>query len=348
MRNYIENGKPWYDTEGKKMYAQHVRVFYHEGKYYLYGSNKEFSDGKSGIWHWGVRMYESEDLYNWKDLGVVIPPDEDDKASVLNPYNKMDVPCIIYNEKTKKWVCWLIQMDEKKVYTFTADSLLGPYTMSKSFFPCDLEIGDYTIVESENGKAYIYFNKPHTEIVCAELTEDFTALKETHHSILEHPESVPYAREAPTLFEKDGRFYIFTSGTTGFFPNPSEVAVSDSLTGDFKNLGNPYVDDESNTSFHSQIRCVLKVPNKKDLYIAFADRWLPQCMHIPYEEYEEWFKVWYHSDSKEENERVSAKARSYNIVEDITQAQVIALPIIFRDGKVLLEWKEYWSLDEFE
>ena len=48
MKTLIENGKPSFDTDGK-MYAQFPHIIYHNGKYYLYGSNKEFSDGKSGI-----------------------------------------------------------------------------------------------------------------------------------------------------------------------------------------------------------------------------------------------------------------------------------------------------------
>ena len=40
-------------------------------------------------------------------------------------------------------------------------------------------------------------------------------------------------------------------------------------------------------SFHSQISSVFKVPGKKDLYIACADRWLPKLMDLKYEEYRE-------------------------------------------------------------
>lgn len=37
--------------------------------------------------------------------------------------------------------------------------------------------------------------------------------------------------------------------------------------------------------FHSQISSVFRVPGKKDLYIALADRWLPQRMSLSYEKY---------------------------------------------------------------
>ena len=65
---------------------------YLDGVYYWYGENKEKTDGKNGIWHWGVRCYSSNDLYNWQDLGLIIPPDTEDETSPLHPTAMMDRP----------------------------------------------------------------------------------------------------------------------------------------------------------------------------------------------------------------------------------------------------------------
>ena len=72
-----------------------------------------------------------------------------------------------------------------------------------------------------------------------------------------------------------GKHYLVTSGTTGYLPNPSEVAMADTWHGPYAVLGNPHPGDESRTSFHSQISSVFQVEGKKDLYIAVADRWVP-------------------------------------------------------------------------
>ena len=48
--------------------------------------NKEKTLPGSGIWHYGVRMYKSKDLYNWEDVGLVLPPVEGDKDSVGTIY----------------------------------------------------------------------------------------------------------------------------------------------------------------------------------------------------------------------------------------------------------------------
>lgn len=62
------------------------------------------------------------------------------------------------------------------------------------------------------------------------------------------------------------------------------------------------MDDPSHTSFHSQISSVFKVPGKKDLYIACADRWLPKLMDLKYEEYAKTFERIFSGDWREEEQ----------------------------------------------
>ena len=78
-------GQPWLDTNGKRIHAHGGSIFYENGRYYWYGENKEKTTGLDSIWHWGIRCYVSGDLYNWDDLGLIIPPEPDDPASTLHP-----------------------------------------------------------------------------------------------------------------------------------------------------------------------------------------------------------------------------------------------------------------------
>ena len=119
-------GQVWLDTEGKRIQAHGGSVMYIDGVYYWYGENKEKTDGKNGIWHWGVKCYSSKDLYNWKDEGIIIPPEPDDPDSSLHPASCMDRPHIIYNKWTKKYVCWLKIMNRDGSQTetvMTADNV---------------------------------------------------------------------------------------------------------------------------------------------------------------------------------------------------------------------------------
>ena len=354
MNTTIKNGVPMYDMLGNRMHVQFPHIIYHGDKYYLYGTNKEFSNGKSGIWHWGIRMYESDDLYNWRDIGTVIPPDETDTESPLFPRNTMDAPCIIYNSKTNKWVCWLIDMDRKMAFTLVSDSLFGPYSRTgEGFFPCGFTIGDFDLAQSEDGKGYIYFNHPHTEIVCAELTDDFTSVSGEYITMLHHPESVPYSREAPSYFFRNGKHYLITSGTTAFFPNPSEIAVCDRHMANYITLGTPHVGDESNTSFHTQIRSVFKHPFKKDLYITLADRWLPQYMHVPYENIRDWYTAWFHGATDEELAKVAREGEELGVIQDtmrqdVTLGELVILPLDFGKDMPRIHWRDEWKAEEFD
>ena len=91
------------DTEGKRIQAHGAGMIYENGTYYWYGENKEFTTRKDEIWTWGIRFYSSKDLVNWKDEGLVIQPDIEDKGSSLHPSKHVDRPHILYNKKTQKY-----------------------------------------------------------------------------------------------------------------------------------------------------------------------------------------------------------------------------------------------------
>lgn len=95
----IYPGQIWLDTEGKPIQAHGGSVFFETGTYYWYGENKEKTDGRNGIWHWGVRCYRSRDLYNWEDLGLIIEPEVDDPTSSPIPSGVRLVPM--------RWVSWV-------------------------------------------------------------------------------------------------------------------------------------------------------------------------------------------------------------------------------------------------
>lgn len=344
-------GKIWLDTEGKRIQAHGGSVMYWNGKYYWYGENKEFTDGVSNIWHWGVRCYESEDLYNWKDLGVIIPPDEKDIHSPLHPTAMMDRPHIIYNARTKKFVCWVkvMRADWTQVSTvLTAAALTGPYTIvKKDIRPLNMSAGDFDLAVASDGKAYYYFERVHSETICADLNETYTDVTGYYSTHFPHHEGVPYVREATAHFMRKGKHYLITSGTTGYFPNPSEIAIGDTWHGPFHVLGNPHIGDESNTSFHSQITSVFRVPGKDDLYIALADRWLPDQQDLPYATYEKLYASMF-SETASETERKQASEQLQAITNpaNTSLADYVWLPIIFEKDRAFIRWRDEWKIDE--
>ena len=350
MRKYdsIRPGQVWLDTDGKRIHAHGGSVMYLNGVYYWYGENKEKTTGGNGIWHWGVRCYASTDLYNWEDKGLIIPPELEDPASPLHPEAMMDRPHIIYNKQTRKFVCWLqvMQKDGTQSETIlTADDILGPYTKVRvGLRPLNMSAGDFDLAVAPDGKAYYYFERVHSETICADLTADYTDVTGYYSTHFPHSHP-PYVREATAHFERYGRHYLVTSGTTGYLPNPSEIAVADTWHGPFTVLGNPHPQDTSDTSFHSQISSVFKVEGAKDLYIAVADRWVPDRMDLKYEEYAREFDRLFSPDFKGEkvfNEKFGSDPKRNTSIADY-----VWLPFRFDSEIPHLDWMDEWRIEDF-
>ena len=271
----IYPGQPWYDTKGQRIQAHGGAVFYESGSYYWYGENKEFTDGKNGIWTWGIRMYSSQDLYNWTDLGLIILPVLDDPDSPLFPAKRVDRPHILKCAATGKYVCWIkLSGAEASFVIMEADSLTGPYHMvQEEYKPQGKNLGDFDLIcDEKTGKAYLYYDADHEAIVGMELAEDYLSAKQVvseQYTAL-HP---PFTREGPALFEANGFKYLLTSGMTGYIPNKSDAAKSLAWDEPFERVGNPHVNDASNASFNSQISKIFRVEGK-DMWIAMADRWV--------------------------------------------------------------------------
>lgn len=348
-------GQVWLDTEGKRIQAHGGSVMYIDGIYYWYGENKEKTTGKNDIWHWGVRCYASRDLYNWEDKGLIIPPEPDDEASSLHPSSMMDRPHIIYNKTTKKYVCWLKIMNRDGSQTetvLTADSILGPYEkVREGLKPLNMSAGDFDLAVAPDGKAYYYFERVHSETICADLTADYTDVTGYYSTHFPHT-APPYVREATAHFYRKGKHYLVTSGTTGYLPNPSEIAVADTWHGPFRVLGDPHPDDGSRTSYHSQISSVFKVEGKKDLYIAVADRWVPGHMDWEYENYKKVFERMFDPEAEAAEETGSEGQENVQDYEmdsriDTSVADYVWLPFRFEGEMAYLGWVDSWKIEDY-
>lgn len=268
--------KPLLDTNGSRVQAHGGSVFYEDGTYYFYGENKEKTTGKDKIWTWGVRAYSSKDLLSWQDEGLIIPPDLENKKSLLHPYHYLDRPHIVRSYTTGKYVLWA-KFSHKSEFCFavlTADSFKGPYTLVKEYYkPFDAEVGDFDIHDFGERGTYIYFADGKKGIIASRLTDDCTALTGEPRLYYEN-RTVPYCREGVTVFEGKGNIYLLTSGMTGYVPNPSEVAMLSAPLGELRELGDPHIDDKSGASFQSQISCIFE-NRKTGTLVALADRWVP-------------------------------------------------------------------------
>ena len=274
-------GEVWKDTDGNPINAHGGGLLYHEGTYYWYG---EYKKGGTILPEWatwecyrtdvtGVSCYSSKDLLNWKFEGIVLPAVKDDEKHDLHPSKVLERPKVIYNEKTKKFVMWahVESADYSKACAGVAvsDSPTGTFTYVGSFRPNGAMSRDQTVFVDDNGKAYqFYSSENNATLYISELTDDY--LKPTGRYTRNF---VKQSREAPAVFKYNGKYYMLSSGCTGWDPNVAELAVADSIMGQWTTIGNPCTGPDADKTFYAQSTYVQQVYGKGNAYIAMFDRW---------------------------------------------------------------------------
>ena len=348
-------GEVWLDTSGKPIQVRGGSVIQVGQTFYWYGENKERTTGRDRVWHWGMRMYSSRDLYNWTDLGTFIPPEPNDPASPLHPFQFADRPHILFNEKTGKFVCWIkFLADRFQTRTvLVADRITGPYRMvATGIRPLGMSAGDFDLfVSPDDGKGYMAFERVHSEMIVADLNNEYTGFTGYYSTHLPRP-GPPHTREGLAYFHRGDRHFMASSGTTGYFPNPSEVAVAETFHGPWTNLGGLDRRDRTETSFNSQISSVFKHPGKKDLYIALADRWNGPLTGPEFESGElsrkmrKAFEDRFIRNAMTPGDEVLMR-RYGGLDVNTSLGRHVWLPIRFDGDRPYLDWREEWSLDEF-
>ena len=84
---------------------------------------------------------------------------------------------------------------------------------------------------------------------------------------------VNQSRESPAIFQHDERYFLITSGTTGWSPNPSRWATSTDLMGAWTEKGDPFPWWAQSNSWNSQPSSVIPVDPAHGKYIYMGDRW---------------------------------------------------------------------------
>ncbi len=350
MYTCIRPGKHWYDTEGKLIQAHGGSVIREGSIYYWYGENKEGITGKATgdpcrKRHGGVRLYSSNDLYNWRDEGIILI--SDNPANPFYPGNIMERPHILYNAKTGNYVLWAkcgaFSLQDRKARCFavaTAESIKGPYRLVNEIRSGDFSMGDFDLVE-DGGKAYVIFEQPHTEMLCITLNDDYTGItgERTSHLFYGKP---PFTREAPCFFQHGGRRFLITSGTTGYYPNPTLTYEIHDMHGEWELIGSTCEGDVTHTSFQAQFSCVFYMPGA-DCWIAAGDRWLTD-LTFPLPDIPEIIQNRYPAAPDFDD-----RYPDYFHLSDLntSMAGYVWLPILFgRDGVPRIRWQYEWRIPD--
>ena len=207
--------------------------------------------------------------------------------------------------------------ETQRNFTVTSEDIKGLSSSEKDsiiaegLYVCrDFKTGqmsrDMALYVDDNQKAYhIYSSEENKTLHSAELTDDYLDYTGKYYRI-----DPAGWNEAPALFKKDGRYYMITSGCTGWRPNPARLLTADNIWGPWtRHPDNPAIGDDSETTFHSQSTYILPVQGRENTFIFMADRWKPQ-----------------------------------NAID----GRYVWLPIEFENGLPVLKWVDEWDLSVYD
>ena len=164
---------------------------------------------------------------------------------------------------------------------------------------------DMTLFLDDDGKAYhVYSSEENATLHLSLLSDDF--LKPAGKYVRIFPLGF---NEAPAIFKRHGRYFLMTSGCTGWAPNAARLASADDILGPWTSLGNPVrgTAEQMESTFDSQSTFVLPVQGMSDALVFMADRWMP---------------------------------------ENAIDGRYIWLPVRFDSrGNPFLEWEDEWNLE---
>ena len=280
--NRIVQGTVWKDTGGKMINAHGGGILFYDSTYYWYGEYKGDSTYRLDwvkTWEcWrteagGISCYSSKDLVRWKFEGLVLPPVRQDSASDLHPSQVIERPKVIYNEKTGKFVMWIHiespDYEKARAGVAVGDKPNGRFTYLGSFKPNGADSRDQTLFQDDDGRAYqVAASEWNKTIYISLLNDQYTSPSGIYIRTL-----IGQSREAPAVFKHNGRYYMITSGCTGWDPNEAQYAVADSMLGKWTVMGNPCTGENAGDTFNSQSTFVFPVAGQSGRFIVMFDEW---------------------------------------------------------------------------
>lgn len=196
--------------------------------------------------------------------------------SVTGPYNYIDSSRIHTRELPQNFS--EADFEKAELITDRDDAQWKEKVIKGAYFKRDFEVGqmsrDMTLFVDDDDIAYhIAASEENQTLMISKLSDDFLSMTSEYIRVF------PGGRnEAPAIFKKDGNYFMFSSGLTGWKPNPGKLAVSDNMMGKWTFLGNPCrgTEEENNTTFWSQSTYAIPVQGVKDAFIFASDRWQPE------------------------------------------------------------------------
>ncbi len=271
----MKNGTVWKDIDGKEIQAHGGCILQHEGVYYWYGEHKGQPNrpGTTEVDAIGVSCYSSKNLVDWKYEGLILEADKEDEKSPIHTSTIMERPKVVYNKKNDNFVLFYHaegfgRRPNWGIGIAVGDTPNGKFTFVKTVRPQGFDSRDMTVYVDE-GKAYL-FHSSHSNwtMVISYFDENYTDFTGEYKEVL-----IDQQREAPAIFKTGDRYYMLSSGCTGWYPNACLYAETNKIFGRWKLIDNPCIGENSRQTYGGQSAYIFEVEGK---FFLMLDHWVPR------------------------------------------------------------------------
>lgn len=283
MNAKLENGAIWRDTDGNIIHAHGGHMLFKDGWYYWYGENR-MDDNY-------VSCYRSVDLMNWEFRNNILTTNSNTQRirvrtdlSLKNEESRsgkvnLERPKVLFNEKTGKYVLW-VHYENGKDYRCaacaiaTCDTPDGDFIYHGSFNPFGYMSRDCTLYQDDDDSGTAYFisaARDNADLHVYKLADDYMNTDYLAHKLWQGE-----YREAPALFKRENKYYMFSSFCTGWAPNQCRYATADGIEKPWTML----TDIGDATTYRTQPAFFIKISGTKtESYIYISDRWDAKDYH---------------------------------------------------------------------
>ncbi|KQO18474.1 immunoglobulin-like domain-containing protein [Paenibacillus sp. Leaf72] len=266
----IRNGEYWFDDEGGMIQAHGGYILKVADTYYWFGEDK----GHNSAVLKGVSVYASKDLKHWEFRNNVLTTASHPELASA----KIERPKVLYNEKTGKYVLWghweeAGNYNQANMIVAVSDTVDGDYKYVNRFQPGAMQARDFTLFQDDDGSAYLFASSNNNaDLNVFRLTDDYLYTEKYMYTLFPG-----VRREAPAVVKKDGYYYLFTSGQSGWYPNQGYYSSAKSINSlsdwsELKRFGDP-------ATYYTQPSFILSVYGSETTsYVYVGDRWNPSAL----------------------------------------------------------------------
>ena len=160
----IKSGELWLDDSGRHINAHGGGIMKYGDTYYGFVEHKADTTSSAMI---GVMCYASEDLVNWRNLGVALSV-SDERGSDIERGCILERPKVIYNQVTGKFCMWFHLELKGRGYSAArygvavSDRPEGPY---KFLYSQRANPGTYPVVPTADGSGIVQMDKSQMAVL---------------------------------------------------------------------------------------------------------------------------------------------------------------------------------------